>query len=57
VSWQAVWLDLDPAAGPRQLKVECAHGSLSLPVDWLRRQIQSGIANRVVDAAARAEMQ
>jgi len=70
--WQAAWLDLDsdayylphdpPRPGqsvvlqPYRLSVECQHEHLSVPLDWLREQVSSGVTERVITQATRFEM-
>jgi hypothetical protein len=70
--WQAAWLDLSwdayylPHDAPRRgqsvvlhpclLSAECQHGSLSVPLEWLRLQLGAGASKRVITEAVRLEM-
>jgi hypothetical protein len=70
--WQAAWLDLSwdtyylPHDAPRRgqsvvlhpylLSAECQHGSLSIPLEWLRGQVEAGASKRVITEAVRFEM-
>jgi hypothetical protein len=70
--WQAAWLDLswdayymphDPpepgqsvALQPYLLSAQCQHEWLSVPLDWLRDQVNTGVAKRVITPAVRFEM-
>jgi hypothetical protein len=70
--WQAAWLDLSwdayflphepPELGetvvlqPYLLSAQCQHERLSVPLAWLRDQINGGVAKRVITSAVRLEM-
>jgi hypothetical protein len=41
---------------PYLLSVECQHEHLSVPLDWLREQVSSGVTKRVITQATRFEM-
>jgi hypothetical protein len=51
---QAAWLDLSGDA--RWLSAQCRHVSLSIPLVWLRGQLEAGTSKRVITEAARLEM-
>jgi hypothetical protein len=70
--WEAAWLDLSwdayflphepPQPGqsvvlqPYLLSVQCQHERLSVPLAWLRDQINGGVSKRVITSAVRFEM-
>jgi hypothetical protein len=67
-----MWLDLDwlayylphdePRDGesveihPYRLSAQCQHERLSVPGDWLKRQVLDGVRKRIITNATRWEM-
>lgn len=57
------WRGQHDSSGPRQrvlkpylLSAQCQHGTLPVPLDWLREQVDAGVSKRVITQAARFEM-
>lgn len=68
---QAMWMDLpnDTYIAARRpldpqmwevsflrISAQCAHERLSIPADWVLRELRQGITKRIIDNAARLEM-
>ena len=41
---------------PYLLTAQCRHGSLPVPLDWLREQVEAGVSKRVITQAVRLEL-
>lgn len=70
--WEAAWLDLSwdayyaphdtPEPGqsvvlqPYRLSTQCQHERLSVPLNWLREQVNAGVSKRLITQAVRFEM-